>query len=1046
VAYDGSTAKNYLDGETSFNKSLGNTGNFLETKKQYDFVVMSLGTNDAATNTNTAAGNIKKLFEQISATRKYWVGPPSFGDDAAKYLDAKKKDKQRNPDLNIAVQDLWFTFNAVKGSVITIDSRPLTKPNVTNDDIHLNEKGGKEWAKAVFDIIIKEINQSDLKPSPVTAPSEKPEALKTEEEKKASALSQEEAQKQKEIKIANSSKLRLNEQAALMLNAEALSKLKVLTAKNEEQNSRVEEVYKNFCTYRNGTQGSGGHIDLTKNFFKSEDIRYLLKDIPSYVISSLLPSIKLYKVFFPDKEKSGPNATGHSWRIPFDDIPVEYKNQTSEYQQGTIEEILAGKGRMHGVGIKSFRYKYVGTNPAEVNTNIEADLEIYLQDVRDIVKEISVPKGHPNFVPPLENADEVPKDLTFSYADLIADVGRTYKENSKPVYNEHYYRIKAVIGYSEPSAGFLEKLVGDKRQADSIRNALNRSKVILYLNPYNHDISFEENGSITLKIQYVAAMTSTLASINALEAADHVYGKLNDLKEKLENTLITEKQKIDRIDKNCYKKSAQELEVEKNKEREALKKEVEEQKDIVERSKNEIYSEIFSRLVGLIENSGRLYQVIFQKEALGVDSSGELTQGSFRNEDLAARKKILGYSITNFENWDQGAFFNQAPQYETTNIPPADGSAPNGESDKTAEKWLQTQNDASLRVKLRPLSGDHAGNFAVKFVFLGDVIDMFCNTLAQIKNPTERPRLITTDFILKIPNEYKENKMDYANVYLNVADIPISLEMLKFFLMERLVKPRRDMYPMVSLIGNIMTDVVGPAVSPTYFGKKNVFNKSIRLASLSVSIPFSGKKKNYKDQLTGDSIKENFSGILTPESFKNKKILESSTVENLNSDLGNYLLIYCSNQLPNIIKENNGDTIKDEQDGIYHFYIGSDKGFLKKINFTRTNTPFYKEAKNANSQGNKSLGRLQEVYDITANMFGNNVFKPGEFIYIEPMFYSGKTAVDLQNKIGLGGYYQIIDVETKINQNVYDTTLRAVLYGRKQDDNKVVNLEEGDEC
>jgi len=79
-------------------------------------------------------------------------------------------------------------------------------------------------------------------------------------------------------------------------------------------------------------------------------------------------------------------------------------------------------------------------------------------------------------------------------------------------------------------------------------------------------------------------------------------------------------------------------------------------------------------------------------------------------------------------------------------------------------------------------------------------------------------------------------------------------------------------------------------------------------------------------------------------------------------------------------------------------------------------------------------------------MFGNNIFKPGEFIYIEPMFYSGKTAVDLQNKIGLGGYYKIIDVETKINQNVYDTTLRAVLDGRKQADNKVVNLEEGDEC
>lgn len=1054
IAYGGATAKKYLEGENSFNKALANTGNYSQISKQYDFAIFTIGTNDLIENPSSVVGDIKKLLVTSSGIeRKYWVSPPTFNENTSKFVDANKKDKIRNPDLNTSSQNLWNAFQAVKQSIVTIDSRPFTKDNVSEKDIQFNESGSKTWAKLVYEAVINDLNENKLDPSKITDPIEKPDVLKTEEEKKTSVSSAEEAQKQKEIKIINSSKLRLNEQAALMLNSNALANLRVWTPNNQEkrENPRVEEVYKNFCTYRNGTQGSGGHIDLTKNFFKSDDIRYLLKEIPSYVISSLLPSIKLYKVFFPDKEKSGPNAVGHSWRIPFDDVPVKFGEETSEYQEGTIEEILAGTGRMHGVGIKSFRYKYVGTNPAEVNTNIEADLEIYLQDVRDIVKEIPISKNHPNFSPPLGNGDEIPKDLTFSYADLIADVGRTYREmpSARPTYNQHYYRIKAVIGYSEPSSGFLEKLVGDSKKAKSIRDALNRSKVILYLNPHNHDISFEENGSITLKIQYIAAMTSTLASMNAMEIASGVYGKLNELKQKLENTLSEERQKIDRISKNCYNKSQQELESEKNKEREALKKELDEQKDIVERSKNQIYSEIFSRLVGL-QDRGRLYQAVFQKEALGVDASGNILQSnqvSFRNEDLALRKKILGYGITNFEAWDQGAFFNKPPQYDQPNVPPADGSiATNMDSDKTAEKWLQTQNDANLRVSLQPLSGVHAGNFAVKFVFLGDVIDIFCDVLKNIKNPTERPRLITTDFILKIPNQYKEDKMDYANVILNVADIPVSLEMLKFFLMERMVKPRREMYPLVSLINNIMSDVVAPAVSPTYFGRKNVFNKSIRLASLAVSIPFSGSKRNYRDQLTGRPIVEDFNGILTSKDFKNKNILESSTVQNLNSDLGNYLILYCSNQLPNIIRENNGDYEKDEKDGIYHFYIGSDKGFLKKINFSRTNTPFYKEAKNVNSQGNKSLGRLQEVYDINANMFGNNIFKPGEFIYIEPMFYTGKTAVDLQNKIGLGGYYQIIDVETKINQNIYDTSLRAVLYGRKQDNNKVVNLEEGDDC
>ncbi len=849
-------------------------------------------------------------------------------------------------------------------------------------------------------------------------------------------------------------KLRINEQSALMMTVDELRKNKATN--NQADVERINKQYNNFCTFR-PNNGGGGHISLTNKVYRPKSTKYLFDSIPPHVISSLLPSIKLYKVFIPEKDKEGRQSSGFSWAVPFEDVPFSYGSDreiTSNNKiNQNIETLLKGESRGNSIGIKSFRYKFVGTNPAEVNTNIEASLEIFFQDVRDLVKEINFDQTHPNFT-------ETPpsRQYNFAYTDLAVDVSST--KNKGLEYNEQYFRLKAVIGYATPPANYLEKLIEDPEERENAKRAIENTKVILYLNPHNHDITFEENGTITLKIQYIAAMTSTLASLDAL-AISPKHDELKKAQQAYDEASTQEKQEIDKIKSNCepnkFSSEKEREEALKTKEGEARAKLFDQQNQL-ENLQISTYSDIFQRLLGAppYNNSGgKIFAATYDEYALGVSSEGvgeaDVLQDSAqrRIQNIGKSRMYTSYVLESITADDLKTLkLGSAPsQVKTPRTGLFGGGNPDPESQETAAKKAQEAIEKAQPTGAKDVGG---GNYKVKFVFLGDLFDIFCECLKDIKNPSERPRIILSDFNIEIPttSQVGTNPIDiyntdagYNKISINIADIPISLNMLQNFFLEKMIKPRKSSYPLVSIINDIMTDVVIPSVAPSVFGRKTVINKAIRLSTLNMTIPFVGNT----DGVTGKDINDPFFGSLNENSFNGRDV-SGNTALFPDKNFGNYLVLYCSNQLPEDILKGNGDIKKDEEVGIYHFFIGTDSGIIKKVSFSRTNTPFYKEAKAQSSSGDKSLGRLREVYDCKINMFGNNVYRPGDFIYIEPLFFTGTTAVLLQNRLGLGGYYQIIDVETSINENIFETNLSAVLAGYIDENNKVVSANSKGPC
>jgi len=160
----------------------------------------------------------------------------------------------------------------------------------------------------------------------------------------------------------------------------------------------------------------------------------------------------------------------------------------------------------------------------------------------------------------------------------------------------------------------------------------------------------------------------------------------------------------------------------------------------------------------------------------------------------------------------------------------------------------------------------------------------------------------------------------------------------------------------------------------------------------------------------------------------------------------------CNEQVKNIleyivigapssnVEELNGDYINDTSSGIYHLGFGLDRGLVKTMKFAKTNQEFLPEAAFA-SEGGLLLNQLANAYDVTIEMVGNNLFKIGQYIYIDaealgagPSWAddtsgAGSTAGrkrSWSNLMGLGGYHLVTEIANSISDNgVYTTTVKA---------------------
>ena len=239
-----------------------------------------------------------------------------------------------------------------------------------------------------------------------------------------------------------------------------------------------------------------------------------LFELTSDEISSLVPKVRIFKTVYP-KGSEGDPKSGINVELPFSDHtdPNNILNITKR-----------AKGKAGAVGLKSFEWTSLGTNPANVNI-FEANMTLFFQSIEEMFeKKMEYPKE--------AVVSQKMRDKGIRFADLLVQQAKfKERESGEPEFNEGYFRLKAVVGWASP--------VGQKwkgKRGTKLKKLLDRMSVSMSLSLQSHELDFRENGSLEVKIKYVTSIDGIMNGPNSnilFQKDAELNGKMVETKNKL---------------------------------------------------------------------------------------------------------------------------------------------------------------------------------------------------------------------------------------------------------------------------------------------------------------------------------------------------------------------------------------------------------------------------------------------------------------------------------------------------------------------------------
>jgi len=291
----------------------------------------------------------------------------------------------------------------------------------------------------------------------------------------------------------------------------------------------------------------------------------------------------------------------------------------------------------------------------------------------------------------------------------------------------------------------------------------------------------------------------------------------------------------------------------------------------------------------------------------------------------------------------------------------------------------------------------------INFWFFGDLVQVA--TEAMRKNPSAKADNMN---IILGPMIWTSSRNGIQK-QINLADLPVSSAMVMEWWKREVVEKQRDSFPLKQFMQGLLTSIVIPALKPGCFPKADP--TSAECGVVPITLPSIGGAKpiptNERTKMI--DLETKFEGLELSE--------ETDTPDY------EYMLYYIASFGATALE---GDPIADKARGIYHYDIGRDSGLIKKISFSKADTPGLKEARQADQGG---LSQLREVYNANVTMLGNNLYIPGMRIYINPPYGLGNPSQTntAANLLGLGGYYDVIKVKSAISRGgQYDTELETI--------------------
>ena len=724
--------------------------------------------------------------------------------------------------------------------------------------------------------------------------------------------------------------------------------------------------------------------------------------------SKLVPKIRLFKVY---NNKDDNNKLKE----------IEFIFPKSQDPNDKKYRLSGGHTPYRGAacGIKNFDFSFEGTTPATARNDIVAELTLFFQDFNELLKERS--------------SDDLFNDTgqqdKFRYIDLLMMPGSrgfgrgsnsdNGGDNSDSTH-EHIlsfdpsnHRIKVDVGWAIPwrhpgYSGYTDEInksdilfeddlmrrhqgsrwwdkdwysvegeksdIGDFFRLGEVLERMNKS---YYLNMVDHEMNFQEDGSVELKISYRAYFESATKSpaIDALSTPQLA----------AERAAINEEYKLIRKKGICK------------------------------------------------ENKKRFEELMATYNAIEVEYVKRSHQSIV--ERLLKENK-MHYCFINQDDYDtfvEKGFFATAPDImfpkEAKPIEAGDGTitvekqVENPDANQKDQTTKDVFLDSSLENFVNMPTGPKDSHKLITFFYIGDLVHILLDCLKDPNNPYQILPHMENFKILLSSFDYVDYAGDTKNV--NISEIPISTEYFFEWMNQYVIKPQRKTYPLTYFIRDICNKLIVELMMEVCINKEAVKTLSFKTTHLNDSrgdgdfFGVVGRNENTKIKGTNHWNISNY--------LLNSKYLPFRNSEVKIDKMENFLLLYATTDEK--LHYGTGNASEDEDIGIYHFGLAENKGIVKKVSFAKTDIQYIREARYMN-HGHDGLMALGAVYKATIEMFGNTLFYPGMQLFIDPAALGGKdfdprTIGSYANSLGIGGYHLITRVNNSIGVGGFNTTVEA---------------------
>jgi len=827
-----------------------------------------------------------------------------------------------------------------------------------------------------------------------------------------------------------------------------LENIRPIASAKDNLQKQARTRYKNLGAIY-GTIAPGNITSRIQHGGKTDQVDALLNLCPE-IYALLTPFIEVYRVEYKkdDKKKLRPVRQA---KIPFPNF-IDPKD---------IDAITSGQyGRFPGAGIKSFTWSLDGVQPAEVDNNISAKLELHFQTIQDLFSLNTNTMGAGGKEPGYLDLIIASPGVDDNQSGTGPGLSNASSAGSKPQpisaacfeaemmdFDPRNFEIKVCAGWSVPPN--FENIVNELESfrdlgpdyGKKLQNAIMESNIALFLTLTEHELNFNENGSVDLNVFYQARLSGLTRS----PAAD-IFASSNFNDPKIENI----DKKIKKIDKQRKKIQDRELKNQKlsgdTQALESLDKKLknllEKKSELEKLDKGVKYKKFLDRLYC----SNKIYSYRVNQKRL------------LRDEDSAALRALKAKRRTGTQQYKsyapQQATGASATLYEEAAKQIQDISLASSAGDDTSARRARGRRALAAVKGLDEQRKLGSGTLDIPFFYLGDLIDEVVGHVGdltdrdhgalqiilsevelldplqayQIKQisiecPDDRTKKIVRAISDIDPMRY--TKITGISFKTNIGSIPISLEFFQEWFINNVVKTQAEKYNLLRFIKTVCSALISRAFNSMCFEGGPKFSLRFDTATFNFDRSFAGQNvtSTRLAESKSEAQRKNCSAF-----DKNKKpSIPAFIISSIDS------------------RPLTGNYDKDLSNGIYHYYLGASCGIAKSIKFDRVGIPYYREARLQRTSALSAL-QLREMYNVNMDMVGNTIHKNGQYIYVNPVAIGAGSAKtrgtvpNLARLLGIGGYYMVTGVTHTVSSAGFNVSLKAIQEGIDFSNNQTVHL------